>query len=52
MVINIGSLFGRGTAFVVRSGSGLVTILEVVAICGQYARTGNGSSEMVVIRPS
>jgi dipeptide/tripeptide permease len=39
MVINIGSLFGRGTAFVVRSGSGLTTILEVVAICG-LAATG------------
>jgi dipeptide/tripeptide permease len=37
MVINIGSLFGRGTAFVVRSGSGLGTILEVVAICGLAA---------------
>jgi dipeptide/tripeptide permease len=37
MVINIGSLFGRGTAFVVRSGSGLATILEVVAICGLAA---------------
>jgi proton-dependent oligopeptide transporter, POT family len=32
MVINIGSLFGRGTAFVVRSGSGVVTILAVVAV--------------------
>ncbi|MCX6537406.1 MAG: hypothetical protein NT151_00525 [Acidobacteria bacterium] len=37
MVINIGSLFGRGTAFVVRSGSSLGTILEVVAICGLAA---------------
>ncbi|MCX6546392.1 MAG: hypothetical protein NTV05_18535 [Acidobacteria bacterium] len=37
MVINIGSLFGRGTAFVVRSGSGLTTILKVVAICGLAA---------------
>jgi len=37
MVINIGSLFGRGTAFVVRSGSGLGTILEVVAVCGLAA---------------
>ena len=37
MVINIGSLFGRGTAFVVRSGSSLTTILEVVAICGLAA---------------
>jgi dipeptide/tripeptide permease len=33
MVINIGSLFGRGTAFVVRSGSSVGTILTVVAIC-------------------
>lgn len=32
MVINIGSLFGRGTAFVVRSGSGIGTILAVVAV--------------------
>ncbi|MBP7571661.1 MAG: hypothetical protein KBA95_16510, partial [Acidobacteria bacterium] len=32
MVINIGSLFGRGTAFVVRSGSGVGTILAVVAV--------------------
>jgi dipeptide/tripeptide permease len=32
MVINIGSLFGRGTAFVVRSGSSVGTILAVVAI--------------------
>ncbi|MEI6667784.1 MAG: hypothetical protein WCP29_06485 [Acidobacteriota bacterium] len=37
MVINIGSLFGRGTAFVVRSGSSLTTILEVVAVCGLAA---------------
>ncbi len=37
MVINIGSLFGRGTAFVVRSGSGAGTILTVVAICGLAA---------------
>ncbi len=33
MVINIGSLFGRGTAFVVRSGSSVPTILLVVGIC-------------------
>jgi dipeptide/tripeptide permease len=33
MIINIGSLFGRGTAFVVRSGSSVGTILTVVAIC-------------------
>ena len=37
MVINIGSLFGRGTAFVVRSGSGVATILEVVAVLGVAA---------------
>jgi len=37
MVINIGSLFGRGTAFVVRNGSSLTTILEVVAVCGLAA---------------
>ena len=39
MVINIGSLFGRGTAFVVRNGSGLGTILAVVATCA-LAATG------------
>ncbi|HQT95174.1 MAG TPA: hypothetical protein PK435_11115, partial [Thermoanaerobaculaceae bacterium] len=33
MVINIGSLFGRGTAFVVRSGSSVTTILAVVGVC-------------------
>ena len=33
MVINIGSLFGRGTAFVVRSGSSVGTILTVVGVC-------------------
>jgi len=32
MVINIGSLFGRGTAFVVRNGSGFGTIAMVVAV--------------------
>jgi dipeptide/tripeptide permease len=37
MVINIGSLFGRGTAFVVRSGSGVGTIVTVVAICSAAA---------------
>ncbi len=37
MVINIGSLFGRGTAFVVRSGSSVGTILTVVAICSAAA---------------
>ena len=33
MVINIGSLFGRGTGYVVRRGYGTVTVLEVVAVC-------------------
>jgi dipeptide/tripeptide permease len=37
MVINIGSLFGRGTAFVVRSGSGLGTVLAVVTVCALAA---------------
>jgi dipeptide/tripeptide permease len=37
MVINIGSLFGRGTAFVVRSGSSTGTILMVVAVCALAA---------------
>ncbi|MBP1596179.1 MAG: transporter [Acidobacteria bacterium] len=37
MVINIGSLFGRGTAFVVRSGSGVETVLLVVAVCSLAA---------------
>lgn len=32
MVINIGSLFGRGIAFVVRSGAGFVTIMITVGI--------------------
>jgi dipeptide/tripeptide permease len=32
MVINIGSLFGRGTSFVVRNGSSVGTILAVVAV--------------------
>lgn len=32
MVINIGSLFGRGTAFVVRSGSGVGTVIMVVTV--------------------
>ncbi len=39
MVINIGSLFGRGTAFVVRSGSSVGTIFTVIAIC-TLAATG------------
>ncbi len=37
MVINIGSLFGRGTAFVVRSGSSVPTILAVVGVCAASA---------------
>jgi dipeptide/tripeptide permease len=37
MVINIGSLFGRGTAFVVRNGSSLGVVLEVVAVCALAA---------------
>jgi proton-dependent oligopeptide transporter, POT family len=37
MVINIGSLFGRGTAFVVRSGSGLGTVLAVITLCALAA---------------
>lgn len=37
MVINIGSLFGRGTAFVVRSGSKTPTVLLVVAVCALAA---------------
>ncbi len=37
MVINIGSLFGRGTAFVVRSGSPLPVIVGVVAVCALAA---------------
>jgi dipeptide/tripeptide permease len=32
MVINIGSLFGRGVGFVVRNGSGVATILVVVGV--------------------
>ena len=32
MVINIGSLFGRGTAFVVRRGAGFATIAASVAV--------------------
>jgi proton-dependent oligopeptide transporter, POT family len=39
MVINIGSLFGRGTGYVVRRGYGTVTILEVVAVCAVAAAT-------------
>jgi POT family proton-dependent oligopeptide transporter len=37
MVINIGSLFGRGTAFVVRRGAGLGTILATVAVLAAAA---------------
>jgi proton-dependent oligopeptide transporter, POT family len=37
MVINIGSLFGRGTAFVVRNGAGVGTISMVVAALGVAA---------------
>ncbi len=33
MIINIGSLFGRGTGYVVRRGYGTATILEVVVVC-------------------
>ncbi len=32
MVINIGSLFGRGTSFVVRNGSSVGTVLAVVGV--------------------
>ena len=34
MIINIGSLFGRGTAYVVRTRPDVVLILGVVAVCG------------------
>ena len=37
MTINIGSLFGRGTAFVVRNGAGVGTISAVVAVLGLAA---------------
>jgi dipeptide/tripeptide permease len=37
MVINIGSLFGRGTAFVVRNGAGVGTILTVVVVLAAAA---------------
>jgi dipeptide/tripeptide permease len=37
MIINIGSLAGRGVAFVVRTGSTLLTTLAVVGICGLIA---------------
>ena len=34
MIINIGSLFGRGTAFVVRTRSSVVPVLLTVILCG------------------
>ncbi len=37
MIINIGSLFGRGTGYVVRRGYGTVVILEVVVVCALAA---------------
>ncbi|NJD66393.1 MAG: peptide MFS transporter, partial [Chloroflexi bacterium] len=37
MVINIGSLFGRGTAFVVRRGAGFGTIAAAVLVLGAAA---------------
>ncbi len=37
MIINIGSLFGRGTAFVVRTRSSLFPVLVTVAICAVAA---------------
>ncbi len=37
MIINIGSLVGRGVAFVVRNGASLPIILLVVGICGLVA---------------
>jgi len=37
MVINIGSLFGRGVAYVVRRGYSVGTVLGVVAACGVAA---------------
>jgi dipeptide/tripeptide permease len=37
MVINIGSLFGRGTAYVVRTRSSVVLVLLVVAVCAVAA---------------
>jgi len=37
MIINIGSLFGRGTAYVVRTRPDVVLILAVVAVCGVAA---------------
>lgn len=60
MVINIGSLFGRGTAFVVRSGSPLPVILGVVAVCALAAaglvlivyRTTRAGGERASVWPS
>ncbi len=37
MIINIGSLFGRGTAFVVRTRPDVLLILAVVAVCAVAA---------------
>ena len=37
MVINIGSLFGRGTAFVVRRGYDIPTVVMVVTVCAVAA---------------
>jgi dipeptide/tripeptide permease len=37
MVINIGSLFGRGTAYVVRTRSSVMLVLLVVAVCALAA---------------
>jgi len=37
MVINIGSLFGRGTSYVVRRGYGPAAVLAVVAVCAVAA---------------
>jgi len=37
MIINIGSLFGRGTGYVVRRGYSTVTILEVALVCAAAA---------------
>ena len=37
MIINIGSLFGRGTAYVVRTRSSVVPVLATVAICAVAA---------------
>ncbi|MBN2357906.1 MAG: MFS transporter, partial [Deltaproteobacteria bacterium] len=34
MVINIGSLFGRGTAYIVRRGYTITTVLLAVVVCG------------------